>query len=242
MKDLEINDWVRVEGEDNYSPVHSFGHYQPHKEIEYLQLQISDSQARLLEISPEHLLFVHCLGTNKNDIVSASSVKVGDFLVAQDGKPARVISIRKIRRRGAYSPLTATGSIVVSGLLASNYVTRGWLHDRVPGLLLHRLQHGAASPHRLVCWLTNCKDETYDSITGFSQWVMFWYRLEQWQLGLNPFLQACFLALLLIPAAAAVLLGAALTASIPCFVVHVLIVVIGWYVWRNSQRSTTDNK
>jgi len=241
MSDLEINDWVRVEGEDNYSLVHSFGHYQPDKVTEYLQIEVSDSQGRLLEISPEHLLFVHCLDTKKDDVVSASSVKVGDILVAQDSKPTQVIAIKKIRRRGAYSPLTATGSIVVSGLLASNYVTRSWLHDQVPGLLLHWLQHGAASPHHLFCWLTNCEDEAYNNVTGFSQWVMFWNHLEQWQLGLHPYLQACFLALLLISAAAAMLLGAALTASIPSFVLHVFIVVIGCYILKTAQRSTTSN-
>lgn len=64
--------------------------------------------------------------------------------------------ILKVHRRGAYSPLTATGDIVVGGILASNNVSRSWLKNRVSGQVLYRLQHGAALPYLLYRAVNGC--------------------------------------------------------------------------------------
>jgi len=69
---------------------------------------------------------------------------------------------RRAKRRGVYSPLAASGSLVTNGVLASNYVTRGWLKDRAPGQVLHLLQHGGTLPYRLFCkWRGGYDDETW---------------------------------------------------------------------------------
>jgi hypothetical protein len=69
-----------------------------------------------LHISPMHLVFVE----RNNPIfpIRALDVVVGDILSAK-----QVIGIhRNILKTGDYSPLNQSGDIVVSGIVASNYV------------------------------------------------------------------------------------------------------------------------
>ena len=218
MKHLKINDWVRIGG-DSYSRVHSFGHYQPNAWTVYLQIQVaSDEKTKEhhpLEITADHLMFIYDLAKMQQQAVPAGRLKVGDWIVsAEDTTPTQVSSITKVSRRGAYAPMTTTGGIAVGGILASNYVSRGWLHDRVSSQVLQWLQHGAAVPYRMYCSVSGCENETYDEETGFSPWVLFWYRLEQWQLGLNPILQALFLLVLAVPSTLVVVTGILLTTSV----------------------------
>ena len=123
-----------------------------------------------------------------------------------------------------------TGTITVSGVVASNYVTREWLNnDLISGQLLHRLQHGAVLPYRVYCHLLGaCQDETYDESTGFSPYVQFWYRVEQWQLELPHFLQVLFLLVLSAPCVFFAVVGKALSDwnSMHCVAVFAAAVVL----------------
>jgi len=253
MEELRVGDFVRVAG-GSFSRVYSFGHYQPNVVAEYLQIQtapgaVIQKNFQPIEISSEHLLYVFNMTTKGYDLLPAGHVKIGDHLFVSEQHvlaPSRVTAINKVHRRGAYSPLTATGNILVGGgggVLASNYVSRSWLKDRVSGQMLHMLQHGAALPYRLYCTAIGCENETYDEATGFSPWVLFWFNVEQWQLSLHPALQALFLMFLAIPATLVVIAGAllAIADSTGTTATHVLACVLGYCVWKKQQKRRIES-
>jgi len=232
MDELLVGDKVLTAG-GVYSKVYSFGHFSREEKTEYIQIQI-DTFGTPLEISAQHLIYLY----NEKDklLVPAQDVKVGDLLVAAHDTIAKVLSIRKMHRRGVYSPLTAAGDIVVNGVVASSYVNLSWLNSKVSGQTLHYLQHGATFPYRVYCAaIGGCQEETYDKSTGFSPWVMFWYRLEQWQLGLPNAVQAVILLLLAVPALFTVMVGRMVEElSVWSSVVHFAIVVVGMIVWKKT--------
>jgi len=123
-----------------YSKVYSFGHKDTSTSENYLQMHSQSTTATKidslpLEISADHLIYIAEEGENTIALVPARKVKIGDLLIGADGKPSKiVVSIEIVTRRGLYSPLTATGDIVVNDILASNYVSRKWIQ---PLLLFH---------------------------------------------------------------------------------------------------------
>jgi len=246
MDQLKIGDLVLTGGtaggddESHYSKVYSFGHYDPNVQTEYLQIMFTNSKAVPLEITANHLMYRYA-EDNTHEIVPASKIRVGDKLVSS--ATATVHEIRKVTRRGAYSPLTTKGNIVVSGVLTSNYVSREWLNANwVSGPMLHFLQHGAAVPYRFYCAVVGgCDGETYNDETGFSPWVMFWYRIEQWQLGLHPILQGLFLMMLALPAAVPVIVGMLLTVPPSTTAMHLIVFLIGYYIWKKTNGSKSGS-
>jgi len=110
--------------------------------------------------------------------VPASAVNVGDKLVVANGDGVtEVRKIKRVTRRGAFAPFTKTGTIVVSDVLASNYV---WsLMDESP-VSMQWMAHAFNAPHRMVCALNFeiCENETY--INGISNWVYDPLRLGRW--------------------------------------------------------------
>ena len=109
--------------------------------------------------------------------VPASAVNVGDKLVVANGDGVtEVRKIKRVTRRGAFAPFTKTGTIVVSDILASNYVT---LMDESP-VSMQWMSHAFNAPHRMVCALNFeiCENETYTN--GISNWVYDPLRLGRW--------------------------------------------------------------
>lgn len=202
MDELSIGDSVRA-ADGSYSKVHSFGHYDANAKSDYKYLQIATTgttKDKPLKISMDHMLY-----TGNNKIVPARSLKVGDAVISSEEGAIFVTSIKEVTSRGAYAPLTIAGNIAVNGIVASSYVSTAWMPDSaVPGALMHYLQHGATSGHRIFCSLpanAACpKKETYHDATGLSPQVQFWYEQEQWLLDLSS-LPRAFLLLLVAPAA-----------------------------------------
>lgn len=242
MDTLKIGDYVRV-GNGGFSQVYSFGHYDPTAQKQYLQIQ-TEADAKPLEITAQHLLYIHNEMTKMTQVVPADTIKLGDLLVvpANDGVPTPVVAIGNVQRRGKYSPLTTSGDIVVNGVVASNYVSRAWINDGASGVVssqvLHWLQHGASVPYRLYCAMTGgCQDEAYDKSTGFSPYVMFWFRIEQWQLGLKSVtLQVAFFTFMALPALLFVLLGMLLSTPPVVIAVQVLAALAGVYLLVGKQK------
>jgi len=233
MDALKIGDAV-LTADGSYSKVYSFGHYDSNTKTEYLQIQVAtDKYHHPLEITSEHLLYKHILQTKKKEAVPAGSIKVGDWIVAENGAPVKVSSIAKVSRVGAYAPLTTTGNVVVNSILASNYMSRMWVKD-VPGQMLHYLQHGGTLPYRIYCTVVGCHGEIYNKETGFSPWVMFWYHIEQWQLGLHPILQALFFMVGAVPATLVVVVGMLLTVPISTTFMHLMVCLAGYYIWKKA--------
>jgi len=238
MDRVKVGDNV-LTANGKYSMIYSFGHFAPSQREIYLQIKTNTFE-KPIELTSEHLIFIH---TEKGrSLIPARDVKVDDFLVTTHAI-AKVLSIHKVHRQGAYSPLTTTGDIVVNGVIASTYVTRSWLNGKVSPQMLHWLQHGASLPYRVYCAMVGgCQEETYDKSTGFSPWVMFWYRLEQWQLGLHGTLQAVFLLLLVVPVLFTITLGKLMTASSAWSLVHFFAALVAFVAWKESDKKRSDKR
>jgi len=238
MAELHIGDEVLNAG-GTYSKVYSFGHFAPKMKMEYLQVRTASmmDKKHALEISSEHLIYIQDKKskTSIRRLVAAGDLKVGDHLWTETGLSSVILSIRKVQGEGAYAPLTTTGDILVNGIMASNYVTRGWLKMQIPGDALHYLQHGATLPVRLLCSLMNCAEEIYDDTTGYSSWVSFWFRIEQWQLALSPVVRIIFLGFLAAPAVLIMLLGKFLSMPMSFKVIHLIVAFAGFLIKRDRR-------
>ena len=246
MSELKIGDYVMASN-GMFSQVYGFGHKARSFKTKYLQVFTeSMHKEHPLEISAEHLIYTHDTSKNTSMLVAAGDLRVGDSLLTALGSPSTILWIRVVERQGVYSPLTVSGSLLVNGILVSSYVSRSWLKDRVSGDTLHKLQHGAMSPVRLLCtFFTSCKTESYNETTGFSGWVQFWFNVEQWMLTLPLAWRACLLVLLMAPASLMTLLGTALVMPVNSLVAHTVAaaaVVVGFVLWKykNPQVAESD--
>lgn len=123
MHQLQIGALVKsVNGK--FTQVYGFSHYDVNREDTFLRICFNSSSdtkdtaylmSPCLEISPRHLVMVDKM--SKHVPTQAAHVMVGDILYGKDVK-----EIYSIVRRGVYAPLTHSGDINVSGVLASNYV------------------------------------------------------------------------------------------------------------------------
>ena len=168
MKDLELGDHVLVDGGD-FEPIYSFGHRDDVLENDFLRLETSRGS---LEISKTHMVFVE-----GGRSVPASLVKVGDKLQIHDGELVAVNAIGASKKRGAFAPFTASGTLVVNGVKASSFVAFQESETLKIGgrfdtkLSFQFLAHAFESPHRLWCqYISPCKQEKYTT-DGVSRWV-----------------------------------------------------------------------
>ena len=137
MDKLSVGDFVLTAGHHKnqkytYEPVYAFGHFNPNKTANFVQIFTKGSQ-RPLEMTENHLVFV----AGKVNPVAAGSVQVGDFLLRAAGphpencnnlengnNPVAVHKIKTIvGKDGVFARLTPSGTIVVDGVEASTYVS-----------------------------------------------------------------------------------------------------------------------
>lgn len=150
MAELRVGDRVRAveaSGELSWSPVIAWLHrdterLQSFLELHWEVLAEEPQQKGRLVVTPEHLVFVAApaatAATAKNDDDSADfqwsqtrlagALSVGDeLLVVLPGgdQPvrARVSRVQEVLKRGVWAPLTSSGSLVVSGTVASAYAS-----------------------------------------------------------------------------------------------------------------------
>lgn len=186
MKDLKIGDLVEdVAG--NMVRVYSFGHYESTAKAHYLQIHATGLE-RPLEISRDHLVFLAAM----SQPIPSSLIRVGDKLRLEKDRAAEVTKVKEVEREGVYAPFTTSGTILVSGVASSNYVT---LQIESPVLLLgkyttnlsmHWLAHVFQAPHRFVCeWnMEFCDREIYNQ-DGMSTWIHMPLIASQWLLKQN---------------------------------------------------------
>ena len=178
MRNVKLGDKILVQG-GKYEPVYSFGHHSEHAEHRYLKLV---APGRTLEISKDHLVFVE-----GGRVVPASSVKVGDKLQLADGELASVEAIEDSRKLGAYAPFTASGKVVVNGVVASSFTSlQGSENLKIgsidTGLSYHFLACAFEMPHRMWCqYASACREETYTP-DGISIWVALPHMFAKWYL------------------------------------------------------------
>jgi hypothetical protein len=160
METLKIGDYVRT-ARGQFSQVYSFGHL--HKEVEtnFLQIISEHDRENPLEITFDHMVFVE-----SGDVVRASEVKVGDQLL---GRNYKVAEIRSVKRHGVYAPVTFTGDIIVSGVVASSYVS---IWENISPRIVNTASHTLMGLHRMTCKLDfeQCQSESY-TVDGINTWI-----------------------------------------------------------------------
>jgi hypothetical protein len=133
-------------------------------------------------LSSNHLVFAE----NGNAVV-ASSLNVGDLVKTADGGSGKIISIQTKKMRGAYVPLTSSGTIIVDNVLASSFASpdgNSALHlmgGTIEFLSYHFLAHLFETPHRFWCLhVSSCADETYTEDGGYSHWIDRPRKFDRW--------------------------------------------------------------
>jgi len=150
------------------------------------------------------MLFVVEDGVRKS--VPASAVSVGDTLVTEFGDTTAVVRIKSAKARGGvYAPFTTSGTIVLSGIVASNYVA---MQDSdflvVAGIKtpfsFQWLAHTFQLPHRLMCnfFWSECKAETYTN-EGVSSYVDVGLQLALWYVNQNAMCAGLVFGFVILP-------------------------------------------
>lgn len=181
MEDLAIGDSVRVSN-GKFEPIYSFGHKSSSSTAEYLRIT-TEGSAAALEISPDHMVAME-----GGRHVPASLVKEGDKLLTVTDELAAVTSIKNVVRKGAFAPFTASGNIVVNGIVASNYVAYQdseyvKIGEMETPLSYQFMGHTFNSVHRLAV-MVGITGETYTS-EGISNWVAGAHKMTTYVAGQN---------------------------------------------------------
>jgi len=171
MKDIQIGDMIQS-SHHTFSRIYSFGHQKADSYANFLQIHYSSKTlSGSIEITEDHLLLVNDL------MVPASFARLGDRLSAAK-EDVIVQKVSMVRRKGVYAPFTESGTIIVNGIIASNYVTlqSGSGSLKISGIdtgmHIHQLSHYFQGFHRAACKLrwSWCANEKYTD-EGVSTWV-----------------------------------------------------------------------
>jgi hypothetical protein len=170
VKNLKVGDYIK-DGEESYSRVYAFGHYDDTVKAQYLQIYTAYDGVRLdpLVISAEHMVFAA-----ENIAMPAGALKVGDSLLLESGSMASVTKIKTVYRQGAFAPFTYSGKLVVNGVVSSSYIA---MDHGLP--ISHQwLAHLFQAPHRICTRLGGCSESYTDD--GLSTYVSGLYTGAKW--------------------------------------------------------------
>jgi hypothetical protein len=216
-----------------YQPVYAFGHRNENKTAEFLRISTSSSllvpeendhgnkeasATFTIEMTSNHLLYL----ADKEDAIRADSIQIGDsifithhldededsLLMTQQPQPVRhvVTRIERVVRRGIYQPLTPDGTLIVSGIPTSAYVSlRDYSSDFVdqmqqqPFVFLsdHTILHWWLAPLRMLCLgvsLHFCQDH-HGNNDGLLHWFAVGEHLLVWFDQSNAIVQSLLVVL-----------------------------------------------
>mmetsp|Transcript_27315 Transcript_27315/g.41336 ORF Transcript_27315/g.41336 Transcript_27315/m.41336 type:complete len:428 (+) Transcript_27315:194-1477(+) len=195
MMNLNLGDRIKVNGDGHFEPIYSFGHKDSVSETQFLQITTSDTK-KALEVTAGHLVAIE-----GGHHVPASQIKRGDNLItgSNNNEMASVTNIKTVTRKGIYAPFTASGTIVVNDIIASNYISFQDSEYLQIGsiqtpLSYHWVSHAFTSIHRLVTRMVGIVPETYTE-EGISQFADLPKKVFTWALNENAFVFATLLAL-----------------------------------------------
>lgn len=161
IENLQIGDDVlamNADGQLIYSPIIAFLDRVPSSIINYVQI-MTESNHKLL-ITASHLMF-------RNDSsmpLYASDISTGDYIFTLDVnnniKHSKVTHVTTMTAVGKYAPLTAEGTIIVDGVLASCYANviaeQSAIHTLfAPLLLLHNFVPAVQSKEGIHWYATS---------------------------------------------------------------------------------------
>jgi desert hedgehog protein len=194
MSSLMIGDRVRVAG-NKFEPVYSFGHYDSERSAEFLQIYSGGAPVPI-EISRDHLIL-----SDGEHWVPAGTLLAGDRLNDADGNRVSITKVQRVNRKGVYAPFTASGSVIVNNVVASNYVAfQGAEHIQVAGVSTpfsyQWVAHIFNSVHR-VAYKMGLTGETYTD-SGVSRWVSVPHQCGLWLLNQHPIVMLSILVPLIV--------------------------------------------
>jgi hypothetical protein len=102
---------LTVNGE--YTPVKMFFHANQNQMVEFNEITTKEG---VLKATDGHLVY-----KAGNEVVSASKIQVGDYLLNGKMESVEVLSVQKVQSRGFYAPLTGTANLLVDGHFVSSY-------------------------------------------------------------------------------------------------------------------------
>lgn len=186
MKNLRVGNRV-LTGSNTYQTVYAFAHHDPERMATFQEIHTSNNQAPL-EVSGEHLLFLE----GKHSPVRADSIKVGDTLQGTEhaNKNATVTKVWVMVKKGIFAPLTADGTIVVDGILASTYASLIKEPKKDSLLSDQTYCHVGLAPFRLFCKLAASHCNSYNE-DGMPYYVSFGLWLTHWVHQTNSSVVQC---------------------------------------------------
>ncbi|CAM4832635.1 unnamed protein product [Rotaria magnacalcarata] len=125
LSDIMIGDRVLVNKHNIHEPIIGFIHAKRNSLFDFLAIEIQSvafNSSSTLMVSPNHLIF----DFDSNNVRFAGYFRIGERVqVIHNNQiiPGEIISIQLTKQQGYYAPLTESGTIVVNGVLASNYAT-----------------------------------------------------------------------------------------------------------------------
>ncbi|CAF0856523.1 unnamed protein product [Adineta steineri] len=125
LSHIQIGDKVLVNQQNIYEPILSFIHAKSDGLFSFLAIQIQSTKSNLsstIFVSPNHLVF----DFDSGKALFAGKFHVGDrvqFIDNNEIVPGEIVNIELTKQEGYYAPLTSSGTIVVNGVVASNYAT-----------------------------------------------------------------------------------------------------------------------
>ena len=164
IESLQVGDEVLVITKNGIQsdPVITFIHRQPEVVEEFLK--IVTTKEKILLITADHLLFVELTG--QATAIPARDVKVGDTVYVRGSHGSEkdlVRSISTVYEKGAYAPVTLSGTILVNDVHTSCYFD----------VLSHEWSHRAMSIARALHYVSPSMERKISAVgekDGFPGW------------------------------------------------------------------------
>jgi len=179
LRDIQLGDKILV-ANGVYEPVYSFAHYDPLTTQTFVKLVLNSGEE--LSLSRSHMIM-----TKNKGVVPASLIEIGDELINSFKETVQVNSISTIDDQGMFAPFTKSGTLVVNGILVSNYVALQespiFMIGNMKTPFTHQwLAHAFNAPHRFYCnYISDCTKERYTK-SGLSTWVDWPFYVSTWVL------------------------------------------------------------
>lgn len=161
--DQKISKWV-------YSKFFTYLHRDESIVGKYLSIKTSSNKS--LTISSNHFIArVNRKLNNKIEFIFAKYLKVNDILISESTQEDTIIEIKNIFDKGAYAPLTESGTLSVNSIYVSCY----------SNTIVHEIAHFVMQPiiliNKLIDYFNLFDLTSFTSITSPSNYNngIYWY-------------------------------------------------------------------
>jgi len=143
---------VAADGSIVYEEVYGFGHKDASTETTFIRVEVkrANEGSRYLELTPRHWLHSGATCCSFEQLVEAQHLNVGDTVwitnSANELIPSAISNLTRVHRMGIYNPLTRSSTLIVNGVLASNFAN-------IPSWWSPAAQHQLYLPYRALASL-----------------------------------------------------------------------------------------